>query len=187
MKWLAINMDKYEAWMKQWNTYKFNWIDSVETVDAFVINAVPPRREYSTMLHFELALEIGRSTGYKTRINQKGRCIEVLDGSTPKPMILFHDDEASSRYPWSVDYGMAVDSMTATYDPVDVTDEFGMVSLRLVGFRRVHVLKVVRILKNRGFGVLHGLVASSSGVTGESSTRFHSKLPSNDDPIWKYV
>ena len=181
-------MDRYEAWMKEWRTYRYNWVDSDEIVDAFVINAVPPRKKYSTMLHFELSLEISRSTGFRTRINQKEKCIELFNGSPLKPSILFHDEGACSRYPWSsVDYGMTVGSMTATEDPLDVQDAFGFVSLRLVDFSRSCILKVAKIMKQMGFGVLHGSVESTDHIVGGTSRRFLSKLPDQDDPVWMCV
>lgn len=182
-------MDRYEAWMKEWNTYKFNWVDSRDVVDAFVLRVIPPKKKYSTMLHFELALEITRYTGLGARIIQKRRCIEISDGSPANqtPSIYFHDKDASSRYPWTVDYGVTVGAMTATTDPVGVDDEFGFVSLRMENFRRVYVLKMVMVLKKMGFGVLHGEVESAGYRTWDSSDRYHSKLPSCDDPIWMYV
>jgi hypothetical protein len=180
-------MERYEAWMKEWGTYKFNWIDSTETVDSFVINAIPPDNKYSTMLHFELALEIERWFGCKTRINQKERRIEMHDGSHLRPSVCFHDKKACSRYPWAVEYGMRVGPMTATTDPIDVVSGFGFVSFRLDDFRRVCVLKIVLLLKSMGFGVLHGVVSSKTDSVGEPSRSHLSKIPRNDDPIWKYV
>ena len=173
--------------MKQWNTYKFNWIESEESIEAFVLNVLPPSGKYSTMLHFEIALEIERYIGMRTRINQKGKCIQLHDGSHIKPSIYFHDEGVSSRYPWSVNYSMSVSAMTATDDPIDVKDEFGFVSLRLEDFRRIYILKLVKILKNMGFAVLHGVVSSSTHSIGENSKRLYTKIPSVDDPIWKYI
>ena len=177
----------YEAWMKQWNTYKFNWIESDDVIDAFVLNVVPPDKKYSTMLHFELTLEIDRSMGFKTRINQKEKRIDIQTGSPLKPSIYFHNEGVCSRYPWTVDYGMTVNSMTATTEPLDIQDDLGFVALRLEDFRRVYILKIVMIMKRMGFGVLHGVVESGKHVVGGSSKRFHSKIPNVDDPIWMYV
>ena len=47
-------MDRYEAWMKEWVTYKFNWINSHDRVDAFVLNVIPPGNKYSTLLHYQM-------------------------------------------------------------------------------------------------------------------------------------
>jgi len=180
-------MDKYEEWMKQWNTYKFNWTESEESIKAFVLNVIPPEGGYSTMLHFELALEIDRYIGLQTRINQKEKCIQIYHGSHIKPSIYFHDEDVSSRYPWSVNYSMSASAMTATKDPIDVQDEFGFISLRLEDFRRVYILKLVKVLKSMGFAVLHGVVSSGTRSIGESSRRLYTKIPSVDDPIWNYI
>ena len=178
-------MEKYEEWMKQWNVYRFNWTESEERVDAFVINAIPPFRNYSTMLHFELVLEIARVTGLNAGINQGKKCIEVPDGYVMVPSIYFNKKESCDNYPWSVNYSMMVNSMTANDDSVDVLDGFGVLSLRLVDFRRVHILKIVKAMKYLGFGVIHGEIGSDSYTMGEPSNEFYSKLPRIDDPIWK--
>lgn len=178
-------MEKYEEWMKQWNVYRFNWVESTERVDSFVINSVPPLRKYSTMLHFELALEIARVTGLSAGINQRERCIEVPDGHVVTPSIYFNNKESCDKYPWSVNYSMMVSSMTANEDRIDVLDRFGVLSLRLSDFRRVHILKIVKAMKGLGFGVVHGEIGSDSYNVGEPSTQFYSKLPRIDDPIWK--
>ena len=179
-------MDRYEAWMKDWTTYKFNWINSEERVDAFVLNAIPPGKRYSTMLHFQLSLEISRVTGHGSRINQKNKCIEVPDGYQLVPSIHFQDTDACSRYPWSVRYSM-LNGSEVSDDEVDVLDRFGLVSFRLTDFRRVSVLKIVRAMKLLGFGVLHGEVGSDEYRSSEPSGRSHSKIPVVDDPIWMYV
>ena len=179
-------MDRYEAWMKDWGTYRFNWIDSEERVDAFVINVIPPGRKYSTMMHFQLSLEISRLTGHGSKINQRNKCIEVQDGYPLVPSIHFQDIDACSRYPWSVRYSM-LNGSDVSDDEVDVLDRFGMVSFRLTDFRRVSILKTVKAMKLLGFGVVHGEVGSDGYRMVEPSARFHSKLPVVDDPIWMYV
>lgn len=179
-------MDRYEAWMKDWTTYKFNWIGSEERIDAFVLNAIPPDKKYSTMLHFQLSLEISRVTGHGSRISQKNKCIEVIDGYPLTPSIHFQDIEACSRYPWSVRYSMLTGSEVSE-DEVDVLDRFGIVSFRLTDFRRVTVLRIIKAMKFLGFGVIHGEVGSDEYRSVEPSGRFYSKIPVVDDPIWMYV
>lgn len=172
--------------MKDWATYKFNWMDSEERIDAFVLNAIPPDKKYSTMLHFQLSLEISRLTGHGSRINQKNKCIEVLDGYSLVPSIHFQDTDACARYPWSVRYNMLSGS-DVSEEEVDVLDRFGLLSFRLTDFRRVSVLKIVKAMKLLGFGVIHGEVGSDDYRSAEPSGRFHSKIPLVDDPIWMYV
>lgn len=180
-------MEKYEEWMKQWKQFKHTWIDSSERVTSFVVHAVPPKNKYTTMLHYELSLEIERYTGTKTKINQSEKCIEIHDGSPLRPSIYFHPDDVSLAYPWSVSYSMRVDSMTADNVPLQVLDRFGFVSLKLNGFQRITILQIVKAMKNLRFGVLHGVIDSCEGKVGGLNTRYLSKLPDRDDPVWLLV
>lgn len=180
-------MDRYEAWMKEWVTYKFNWINSHDRVDAFVLNVIPPGNKYSTLLHYQISLEIYRLTGHKSKINQKNKCIEVRDGYQIIPSIHFQDVNACAKYPWSVSYSMLIGSDVSD-EGVDVVDRFGLVSFRLTDFRRVTILKIVKAMKTLGFGVLHGEVGSNDYRSDkDSGSVVHSKIPILDDPIWMYV
>lgn len=186
-------MGTYIRWLEQFRRIKREWIDSDEKVDCFVVHAVPPGKTYCSKTHCALATAIGSYCRSQTRINHREKSISVEDGASLKPKIFFNSDKASRNYPVDLDFDrdfvVAVSKIKCNTTPIDVLDSFGMISYKLLDFKRANILRVVQAMESLGFGVLHngGLICSENESTGESSDRYCSNLPHREDPVWLYT
>ncbi|CAM9203883.1 unnamed protein product [Pylaiella littoralis] len=186
-------MDTYNRWLDQFRKFKHEWIHSNEKVKCFVVHAIPPGNVYCTKTHCALATAIGSYCRSRTRINHREKSISVEDGTSMRPKLFFFTDKARRNYPVDLDFDhdfvLAVSKIKCNTKPIDVLDSFGMISYKLLDFKRSDILRVVRAMESVGFGVLHngGLVCSDIERTGEASDRYCSRLPHREDPVWLYT
>ena len=186
-------MEAYILWLDQFRKFKYKWTQSDEKINCFIVRAIPPGRKYSTATHWDLITAVGIRCQAKTRINHREKSFVVDDGTSLKPTVYFHTENARKNYPIDLDFDynltVAVGKMKASQRSMDVLDSFGIISYALHDFRRVDILRFVKAMEITGFGVLHngGLICSERESVGESSDRFCSKLPHREDPIWFLV
>jgi len=183
-------MEKYEEWTKNWKKWKYEWVDSKEKINCFLINTIPPERVYSSRTHCELVMAIAEFTGQDVYSGNGIDCIQINDKSPQRPFIRFHTEKAQTCYPKSPvfkgEIGMAIINMKSNKEPIDILDIFGFISYELHNFTRSNVLKTVVAMETIGFGVLHdgGIIGSLDSSIGTPSTRHHTRLPNRDDPVW---
>lgn len=186
-------MEAYVLWLEQFRKFKYTWIHSDEKINEFVLHAIPPGHKYSTKMHCDLVAAIGARCQAKTRIDHREKSFVVEDGTSLRPTVFFNTQKSKKNYPVDLDFdhdlASAVAKIKTSSRHMDVLDPFGVISYKLLDFKRVNILRVVRAMESVGFGVLHngGLICSDSASVGEPSDRFMSKLPHREDPVWFLV
>ncbi len=150
----------YRKWIINWRRWKNYWCNDTEPVVLFHLRFICKNKTFTGYEYAEMSSffnDIG-----KTNIDRKG--------------IININSKLLSNHFFSIELVKHDDKYI---------DRFGIVTFKLHMFTRKHILTIVKIIEQLGYGVIHnnGIIVSSEYEINYTP----SKLPDRDDPVYNYI